>query len=116
MLLHELKNEHTSWKKRWLHCQNVVNKIWQRWQEEYLPTLQQRSKWNERKRNIQDDDIVLVIDANQPRGHGLLGRIFGVNSDGKGIVRSAEVKIIHGTKKRPITKLILLMPYDVKTK
>ena len=32
MLQHELKSEHNSWKKRWLHCQNVVN----RWQKEYL--------------------------------------------------------------------------------
>jgi len=70
MLQYELKSEHNSWKKRWLHCQNVVNRIWQRWQKEYLPTLQQRSKWNERKRNIQEDDVVLVIDANQPQAIG----------------------------------------------
>jgi len=70
MLQHGLESEHNSWKKRWLHCQNVVNRIWQRWQKEYLPTLQQRSKWNERKRNIQEDDVVLVIDANQPQAIG----------------------------------------------
>ena len=58
--------------------------------------------------------MVLVIDANQPRGHWLLGRVVGVNSDDKGIVRSAEVKTIHGTQRRSITKLILLVPYDEK--
>ena len=62
--------------------------MWQRWQEEYLPTLQQRSKWNEKKRNIQEVDFVLVIDTNQSRGHWLFGKIVEVDSDDKGIVRS----------------------------
>ena len=115
ILQHELENQHSSWKKRWLHCQNVVNKIWKRWQKEYLPTLQKRSKWNDKKRNIKQNDVVLVIDSNQPRGHWLLGRIVGINSDDKGIVRSVEVKTKHGTQRRPITKLILLMPYGEKT-
>eukprot|EP00795_Rhopilema_esculentum_P014095 gene14095-5083_t len=81
-------------------------------QKEYLPTLQQRSKWNEKKRNIQQDDVVLVVDANQPRRQWLLERIVGFNGDDKGFVRSAEVKAIHGTHRRPITKLILLVPHD----
>ena len=25
ILQHELENQHNSWKKRWLHCQNVIN-------------------------------------------------------------------------------------------
>eukprot|EP00112_Aurelia_sp_Birch-Aquarium-sp1_P026917 Seg987.5 transcript_id=Seg987.5/GoldUCD/mRNA.D3Y31 product="hypothetical protein" protein_id=Seg987.5/GoldUCD/D3Y31 len=116
ILQHDLGIQHKSLKKRWLHCQNVVNQIWQRWQKEYLPTLQQRSKWNKKKRNIQQDDVVLVMDANQPRGHWLLGRIVGVNSDDNGIVRSAEVKTIHGIHRRPITKLILLVPHNEKTR
>ena len=116
ILRHDLESQHTSLKKRWLHCQNVVSRIWQRWQKEYLPTLQQRSKWNEKKRNILQEDIVLVMDAKQPRGQWLLGRIVGVNGDDKGIVRSAEVKTMHGVHRRPITKLILLVPYDEKTR
>lgn len=59
-------------------------------------------------------DIVLVMDANQPRGQWLLGRITGVNNDDKGIVRSAEVKTVHGIHKRPVTKLIVLIPYNEK--
>ena len=88
LLQNELEIQHTSWKKRWLPSQKVVNRMWQRWQEEYLPTLQQRSKWNEKNRNIQEVDFVLVIDINQSRDHWLLARIVEVNSDDKGIVRS----------------------------
>eukprot|EP00794_Sanderia_malayensis_P002619 gene2619-3032_t len=36
-------------------------------------------------------------------------------SDDKGIVRSAEVRTTHGIQRRPITKLILLLPDEEKT-
>eukprot|EP00112_Aurelia_sp_Birch-Aquarium-sp1_P005909 Seg1666.1 transcript_id=Seg1666.1/GoldUCD/mRNA.D3Y31 product="hypothetical protein" protein_id=Seg1666.1/GoldUCD/D3Y31 len=111
ILWYDLGIQHGSLKKRWLHCQNVVNQIWQRWQLGYLPTKIQMEREEE-----EHDDVVLVMDANQPREHWLLGGIVGVNIDDKGIVRSAEVKTIHGIHRRPITKLILLVPHKEKTR
>ena len=110
ILQHDLESQHRSLKKRWLHCQKVVNKIWQRWQKENLPTLQQIAWWNEKKRNTQQDDFVLGIDANQHRGQRLLlGRIARVNGVDKGIVRSADVRMIHGLPRRSIRKLIIII-------
>ena len=43
------------------------------------------------------------MDANQPREQWFLGRIVGVNGDDKGIVRSGEVKTMHGVHRRQIT-------------
>ena len=53
-----------------------------------------------RRRGIPSKVTPFDLDPNQPWGHG--------------IVRSAEAKKTHGTEGRPMTKLILLVPYDGK--
>ena len=37
--------------------------------KEYLSTLNTRNKWVEEKRNIASDDVVLMVDPGNPRGH-----------------------------------------------
>ena len=63
-------------------------------------TLQQRSKWNEEKRNLQVNDTVLLKDESSPRNEWHLCRIQEVEQSNDGLARSVKLK----TKKRCIKK------------
>ena len=53
--------------KRWRQAQLLANHYWRRWLKEYVPTLQERPKWQREKRNLHVGDIVLVGDDNVAR-------------------------------------------------
>ena len=61
-----------------------------------------------KKRNLRVNDLVLLVDATQPRGHWNLGRVTKVFFGADGLVRTAEVKTKTSTFVRPISKLYLL--------
>ncbi|XP_071963870.1 uncharacterized protein [Antedon mediterranea] len=97
------------YRRRWKQVQYLSNVFWRRWVREYLPSLQQRQKWNVQKRNFAVDDVVLVLDENTPRSSWPLGRVLEVYSNQKdGLVRSVKVKTNTSTLVRPIDKLVLL--------
>ena len=52
--------------RRWRQVQYLADLFWRRWLREYLPSLQQRQKWNELRRNVEVNDIVLVLDEKTP--------------------------------------------------
>jgi len=94
--------------RRWRQIQHLANTFWRRWSKEYLPLLQERKKWIQPRRNFAVGDLVLIEETNLPRNQWKLGRIIEVFPDGKGFVRSADVKTKDSRMKRPITKLCLL--------
>ena len=73
--------------------------------KEYLSALNTRNKWVEEKRNIAPDDVVLLVDPGNPRGHWLLGRIQEVFPGPDGKVRVVRVRTGGKDYVRPITKL-----------
>ena len=48
-------------RKRRRQAQLLANHFWRRWLKEYVPTLQERPKWQQEKRNLHVGDIVLVV-------------------------------------------------------
>ncbi|KAK3744013.1 hypothetical protein QZH41_004823 [Actinostola sp. cb2023] len=70
-------------RRRWRQVQYLSNLFWLRWTKEYLPSLQQRQKWNKPQRNLAADDIVLLLDENTPRSTWPLGRVLEVYSNSK---------------------------------
>lgn len=98
--------------KRWKQLQILADHYWRRWLREYLLTLQECQKWNNPRRNLAVNDLVVVVDENAPRGQWLLGRIMTVFPGKEGFVWSAEVKTKHSTLHRPIRKLCLLEASD----
>ena len=53
-------------RKRWRRIQHVANEFWVRRRKEFLWSLQPRHKWNEKHRNFQNGDSVLLkTDANR---------------------------------------------------
>ena len=88
--------------------QDLATKFFESFAEEYLPTLQQRTKWLRERRSLQVDDIVLVADEELVRGQWPLGIVTEpiVSEDGR--VRQARVRIGKKILIRPASKLIHL--------
>ena len=86
--------------------------FWQRWRKEYLTNLQNRVKWIAPRRNLREGDIVTMSCDDVLRYHWPLGRILKCYSDDDGIVRSADVRTASSTFKRPVSRLVVVVPND----
>ena len=75
--------------------------------KEYLPILQCRTKWLDRKENLSVGDLVLIAEET-PRNSWPLARVLEVYPGDDGLVRSVKVKTRSTTLVRPVTKLCLL--------
>ena len=71
-------------------------------------TLWQRTKWHGACRNIEENDLVLIISNNTPRNNWPVGRVIEAYSGADGLVRSARVRLKDTELVRPITKLCIL--------
>ena len=97
-------------KKPRLQMKHLSNIFWQRLVKEYLPLIMRRTKWLDKKRNLQIGDVVLAIDENTPKSVWPLGLIENTYPDKHGHVRTVMVRINNNLVKRPITILSLLEP------
>ena len=96
-------------RRRWRQVQYLADVFWRRWIREYLPSLQERQKWNKTSRNFVVNDIVLVLDDKTPRSCWPLGRIMEVYTNREdGLVRSVKLKTNTSVLVRPINKIVLL--------
>lgn len=99
----------------WRRVQHLSNVFWSRWKREYLVTLQQRPKWNEPRRNQRPGDVVLVKDDAAPRNSWSLAIIEETENDCHGVVRAVKLRTASTRLRRPINKLVLLVPNDAQT-
>ncbi|KAI7790024.1 hypothetical protein IRJ41_019694, partial [Triplophysa rosa] len=54
-------------RRRWRHCQSIIDQFWTHFTRNYLPTLQTRQKWQRTSDNLEVDSVVLVVDPQLPR-------------------------------------------------
>ena len=73
--------------------------------DEYLPNLLERQKWFEPKKNVQVNDVVLLVEDTQQRSKWVMGKVLQTFPDKRGLVRTVLVKTQHNVVKRPISKL-----------
>lgn len=97
---------------RWEHLQKMQQHFWERWTNEYLGTLINRSKWREKTRNIQEGDLVILKEENIAPMKWKLARIQEVLPGKDDLVRTVILRTSDGVYKRPITKLGLLFSPD----
>ena len=95
-------------RRRWRQCQALSDHIWQRWKKEYLPALTVRNKWKKDQRNLQVDDLVILVDDGLPRGQWSLGRVVELHPSEDGRVRAVKVKTSQGTYVRPASKICVM--------
>ena len=99
------------YRKQWKQVQYIVEKFWTKWSKEYLTTLQERQKWKAPRRNVQIDDIVLLVE-NKPRNSWALGRVVEVLKDRKDLVRIVRVQTNNKIVERSVHKLCLILEGD----
>ena len=96
-------------RKRWRRVQYLANQFWSKWKRDFLPTLQERSKWTKEHPNLEVNDIVLILDDVTPRNQWKKGKVVNVFPSSDGRVRKVKVKTQDSYLERPIQKLILLL-------
>lgn len=101
-------DRHFNLRKRWQLTEHMHQRFWKVWSNDYLTSLQARSKWRKPTPNIKKGDIVLVRENNLPPGKWAMGRVIEVHPGSDNRVRVTTIKTQFGTLKRPITKLSLL--------
>ena len=101
---------------QWKVVQSLADGFWLRWRQEYLQSVQPRTKWMNEQRNLKVDDIVLLKDADQHRNFWPMGRITRVFPSEDNLVRKIElVAMIEGVKRtyvRPVTQIVPLLCVD----
>ena len=103
-------------RRRWRRVQFLANEFWTRWRREYLPTLQERAKWQTPECNLQKDDIVLLTTEDVPRAQWPKGIVIATFPSADNLVRKVTVRTRTSTLDRPIHKLILLYRPGIPTK
>ena len=100
-------------KQQWRQVQHLADMFWSKWKQEYLGTLQSRSRWQNDRLNLKVGDPVLLKDGQVSRNKWPMGLIDKTFHDRDGKVRKVEVKIIKNgaakTYERPVSETVLLM-------
>ena len=96
------------YKQRWRFIQYLANEFWKRWLKAYLPELQQRKKWFDKKDNLKVGDVVLLCEEPTPRFMWPLGLIVDVKLGRDGLVRTVKVKTRSTVLIRPVSKCVSL--------
>ena len=101
----EMKNISLNRLSRWQLLQRLHQDFWNRWQKEYLHSLQQRSKWLTSLETPSMGTLVLIKCDNMPPSQWTLGRIISLSCGADGVARVATLKTKGGTLTRPLIKL-----------
>jgi hypothetical protein len=89
------------------HQGMVQEHVWKRFHQEIIPLLGPRKRWSAEVANLKENDVVLELDENLPRGSWRLLRVSKIIPSSDGLVRKVEV--VNSDQKvytRPIAKLI----------
>ncbi|XP_062704253.1 uncharacterized protein LOC109622039 [Aedes albopictus] len=93
---------------QWQDMQHRSVQIWSRWKDEYLASLQPRTKWRSVHPNISVGQLVLVKNDNAPPTQWELARVQEVHPDVSGVVRTVTLRRGTTVYQRPIHKLCVL--------
>jgi hypothetical protein len=91
-------------RRRWQRVQELLRHFWARWQNELLPLLHNRKKWLYETKNLQKDDVVILLEK-LACGQWRLAKVIEIYPGSDGLVRTAKVKTTVGEFLRPINRL-----------
>lgn len=94
---------------RWQRVEQMRQHFWRRWSNEYLYSLQQRTKWRISKgTQLKSGQLVLIKQQGLAPLQWLLGRVQEAHTSSDGITRAATVRTAKGSLTRPLSKLAIL--------
>ncbi|KAL0153521.1 hypothetical protein M9458_051135 [Cirrhinus mrigala] len=94
--------------RRWRHSQILADQFWARFIKYYLPSLQERQKWQRDNINLRVDQVVFIMDPQHPRALLPVGKITCTFPGPDGRIRTAAVQVQDRTYVRPEVRLIPL--------
>ena len=98
-------------RKHWRKVQYLSDQFWTCWKREYLQLLQTRAKWNEKRKNLEVGDIV-IMKQDSRRYKWPFARITNVHMSEDGKVRKANIILWRDGGRRsylrPISELVFL--------
>ncbi|XP_076660198.1 uncharacterized protein LOC143363511 [Halictus rubicundus] len=97
---------------RWQLVQQMQRHFWKRWSREYLNLLQPRVKWLKYKAWIKAGALCLIKSEILPPTQWPLARVVNVHPGSDASVRVATVRTATSQFRRPVHKLIPLLPPD----
>ena len=97
--------------RRWALVQRVNQDLWAAWQSSYLQSINTRSKWTTKTRNLQVGDIVYLKDETLTVRNWPLARIVRTYPGDDGQVRAVDVRC-RGKVYRQSTHHLILFPED----
>lgn len=95
-------------RKQWKIANHLKNHFWKRFQTEYIPTLNKRSKNAQKIPQLKVGDLVLIADDNISKNIWPRGIVLETFSGKDGVIRSAVVKSKGKVFKRPVCKLAVI--------
>ena len=79
--------------------------VWKKWTREYLPQLQQWSKWTTKQPCLKPGDVGMLADSDSPRGEWPMARVMEAEPGRDGLVRTVTVKARGKTIIRAVSRL-----------
>jgi hypothetical protein len=110
---HNLKDVSLNHLSKWLCVQQMIQRLWKQWSQDYLHQLQQRHKWRNIQPNVKIGELVLVKEDNLPPLVWKKAMISDLHPGKDGLTRVVTLKTSTGTLKRPITKICLLTQVEL---
>lgn len=89
--------------KAYRRSQHLVSKFLSRWNREYLPLINRRSKWFEKTHPIRVKDVVILTDPTQSKNAWKKGLVVRVYPGDDGIVRAADIQLADKSIKKNIS-------------
>lgn len=86
--------------QRWRLIKDIHSHFWRRWKNEYLQSLQQRTKWITSKTDLQINTLVMIQQPT-PSLQWKIGRILELHPGPDGITRVVTIQTPNGILKRP---------------
>ncbi|XP_058508983.1 uncharacterized protein LOC131475122 [Solea solea] len=94
--------------RRWRHSQVLVDHFWSRFISHYLPSLQERQKWLKDGKQLEPNQVVLIVDPQLPRALWPVGKVTATYPGADGRIRTAAIKVKDRTYVRPVARLVQL--------
>ncbi|XP_071652185.1 uncharacterized protein [Temnothorax longispinosus] len=97
---------------RWQRVEQIRQHFWRRWSDEYLHSLQERSKWQSNTGiQLEPNQLVLIKQQNLAPLQWTPGRVQEVHPGSDNIARTATIKTSKSSFVRPLSRLAIL-PID----
>ena len=99
--------------------QKIGETFWQRWTEDFFPSLIVQQKWHTRHRNLLIGDIVMIQDSGKIKGKWRLGKVVKADPSSRdGLVRQVEIMYKNPESKsfikvmRAVQRVVVISPID----